>query len=330
MQIIVSIIISIISINCFAIEYSTKELKDITIALTTSHPATYSSLNNSVIKAQINAKVDKIHNDVGDFVKANQTLLTLDCSDYNLAQQAATATLQQAKAGEQLLAWKLQQTSKLFEKQNIALDKYKGIASEYQIALANLNKAKASFNLALLNSNRCNVKADFDGIITQRFISQGDLVSPANPVFKISSTANSEVTADVHFTDIGLLQNSPKIIFKTEAKSYNLKLIKILEVVDNNTKTQKVRFEVLDKTKPKIGAPGRLIWQLPGNYIPAKYIQQQAKHLGVFIVENSKAKFHILKNAIYGRPAKISLALNTLVLDKGRMTVKDGDVISGT
>ena len=76
------------------VRVKTAALADIAIYPLRSAPATVISLNDTVVSAQIAAKIEQIPVRVGDVVDAGSLLVSVDCDDYILARRQAQARLE--------------------------------------------------------------------------------------------------------------------------------------------------------------------------------------------------------------------------------------------
>jgi len=71
---------------------SVKPLSSVLIESKQSSPASIVNLNTSVISAEITGRAFKVNAEIGDTVKAGQTLVVLDCRSYELSRKQAEAS----------------------------------------------------------------------------------------------------------------------------------------------------------------------------------------------------------------------------------------------
>ena len=154
-------------------------------------PGTTTPLVESSVYARANGYIKKRYVDIGDHVKKGQLLATIDAPD--LDAQVAQAREQLRQAESQLVQ---QETQLALTK--VTVDRYrvlvaKGVFSrqdgdqreaDYQAQVANVGAAERNVEAFRANLNRNialqsyeQVRAPFDGIVTQRNVENGDLVS---------------------------------------------------------------------------------------------------------------------------------------------------------
>jgi multidrug efflux pump subunit AcrA (membrane-fusion protein) len=288
-----------LSFNVFAseaIKVKTTPYKDITINVRHTLGGAVPAENNSSLSAQISAVIEQFHVDTGYKVKKGDLLVTLNCKENRLKLKQASANLNAEKA--QLTNAKSQfiQAKKLNKQGNISKEIYNQREAEENRLKATVENRKAAKSLAQINVDRCQIKAPFDGYITRRDASVGELTQPGTALLQLISKTNNIVEVKIN----NRLLNS-----FSQGKNY--------QFVFNN----------------KVG---KVKWQDAISSIPSSYIVLRNKKLGVLIAENtgtdkSRAKFIEIENAREGQPASFTLDDETQIITKGRFNVKHGDAL---
>ena len=100
----------------------------------------------------------------------------------------------------------------------------------------------------------------------------------------------------------------------------------VLPLFEEKSRTQEVR---LSFTGPAglPGTPGRLHWSSGRQYLPADLPVRRDGRLGIFLLEEGSASYHVLPDAIEGQPALVRLDGNTRVITEGRHRLSDGDPV---
>jgi RND family efflux transporter MFP subunit len=139
------------------------------------------AINTANLVARVQGFVRQIHYKDGDMVKKGQLLFTIEPETYLLK-------LEQAKAAEAAAEASVKQTQADFERQTdlatrqvaskAALD---NATANRDSAQAKLQQAKSDTALAELNYGYTRVTAPFDGIVTARQVSIGEMVGAASP-----------------------------------------------------------------------------------------------------------------------------------------------------
>ena len=79
------------------------------------------------------------------------------------------------------------------------------------------------------------------------------------------------------------------------------------------------------------GTAGRVLWPGTGSLLPPDYLVRRDGELGIFIVEDDRARFIALPEAEDGRPVAVELPAQTQLIAAGRQRLTDGDeVLIGT
>lgn len=120
-------------------------------------------------------RVDAIHVELGDRVRRGQALATLD-------DEMAALEVELARPEAEETERQLQRLSELHERGIIT-------PSEYDEALYAHRRAQAAFDLAELYLARTRVRAPFDGIVSRRYVREGELVDDRTPLFRITAPA---------------------------------------------------------------------------------------------------------------------------------------------
>lgn len=275
-----------------------------------SASASVISRNNSLISAQISAIITNIPVLAGDKVEHGQTLVELDCSDARLARDIANAQLDLADK-EAARAKTLRQTSSIAEQ-------------NFNQTQTNLELAKIALQQARLQVNRCRITAAYNGVVTKRLASVGDLAAPGSPLLRLVSTDDVELSAQIPAAKLETLLASASPEYRFQGQKYPVSLRAALPVIDPASLMTEVRFQ-FQSTPAPVGSAGRLLWQPTAEFIPADALITRKGLTGIFILDGHKAKFHGLPGATTGKPASSDLPPQTLVIEDGRYSLQDGD-----
>ncbi|HFD11450.1 MAG TPA: efflux RND transporter periplasmic adaptor subunit, partial [Crenotrichaceae bacterium] len=290
------------------------------------------SLNHPVLGAQIAGKVHKIYVKTGDQVTRNRVLLDIDCRDYLLAKKQAEASLGSAKAQLLLASKQYQRNLQLRKIKTIPQNLLDESILQTQLARADIAVKKAAQEQADLAIERCKIKAPFAGQITQRFVSEGQLLAANSPVFKLLQSKAVEVSADLTITDVQSAKQAEHLWFTRGSVKTPVRFRAVVNEVTEGSRTVQARL-VADKTNQTmiVGSTGRLEWLGVRSMLPAEYIIRRHGKLGVMLAEASdsakKAVFHPLPDASEGQAAFIHLPGSSLVIVSNRYRIKPNQII---
>jgi len=291
---------------------STAKLGDLVSVQTKSYAAAVVSENIAKISAKINAEITSLPLRVGDKVTQDQTIARLDCDLFELEVEASKAALD-------LAAEDLGRIKALKNKNVVS-------AQQYTAASVAQRQSNVMYKQARLRARYCDVKAPFTGVITKRFAALGDFAAAGMPLVELVQTDKTEIKALLP-VDVAIgITNQQNLLFKQGSAERSVTLRAVLPVIDEVTKTQEARFSTASGLVA--GGFGRLTWKSAGSFLPSDMIQRRNGQLGVFIIENNRAVFHPLPNAVAGKPATVDLDSNTLVVTTGRHSIENGQSVN--
>jgi len=191
-----------------------------------------------------------------------------------------------------------------------------------------LASAETQVTAAEIAVGRCRINAPFDGQITQRQLQLGQMANPANPAFQMLETAAVEVTADLSADDLRDLEQVDKLRFVAEGQSYSLQVRAVVGQISGATRTQTVRFSLIERSGLPAGQKGQVHWQGRLPAIPAGWIMRRDGQLGVMLAVDGEARFKVLPNALEGQPVLTDLPADTRLVDENRIRLRDGEAIN--
>lgn len=301
----------------------TGRLADISEHPMRSAPATALSLNNTTLSARIQASVDSIAVGVSEVVQSGDTLLQLDCTDYDLALQQAQSGVTIAEARLSLAQSQKQRTNQLLQKDLTTRENADTTLADAIARKAELEQAKINLQQARINVERCTIKAPFDGIITARLASEGQLATIGTALITLIDTQRLELSAQVKPDEVSQLQQAPRLTFVAD-EEYPVQLLRLGGSINSATRDQEIRLQFTG-TRPPPGSAGKLVWADPRSFVPARYIVSRDQQLGLFVAENGKARFIPLPTAVPGRAVPVTLAADTLIVINKLGTLQSGD-----
>lgn len=275
-----------------------------------SLPAVAVSLNDTALAAQIESSVTDIPVMVADTVRRGDVLVKLDCRNSMAMQRSHQAKLSLAE-------YLLQSAEQLSADNHVSKELLHTRQSEVHIA-------RETLAISSLNVQRCQVLAPFTGVLTQRLADIGEWVNKGDPLLRLVDMENIEVSAQLPDLLFNEIKNVSQFAFVTDHDRFALRLRKIGDVVDETARTREVRLQFIER-RADPGQSGRLTWKKQQRYLPSGFLAKRGGQYGVFVVDNKRAKFVPAPDAQEGRPVRIELADDTLVIVNGRHSVKQGD-----
>ncbi len=309
-----------------AINVKTIAYKDIALNITHTLGGVVPAENNSSISAQISAVIEKFHVDTGHEVKKGKLLVSLNCKENQLRLKQASANLNAEKAQLSNARLQFSQAKKLSKQGNISKEIYNLREAEENRLKATVENKKAARSLAQINVERCQIKAPFDGYVTNRHASVGELTQMGSALLQLVSKTNNIVEVKINNRLLNSFSQGSNYQFVFNNRSYALKVKFILPVLDKVTRNHIARLSFTGE-HAITGSVGKVKWQDSISSIPSSYIVQRNKKLGILVADKNTARFIEIENAREGQPASLALDDETQIISKGRFNVRHGDAL---
>jgi len=139
------------------------------------------AVNSVDLVARVQGFIQAISYTDGAFVKKGTSLFTIEPEPYRLKVDAAKASVTGAQAALTQAQAEFQRQADLVTKQVSTQANYDKALAQRDSAQADLQSAQANEKQAEINLGYTNVTAPFDGIVTARQVSIGELVGASSP-----------------------------------------------------------------------------------------------------------------------------------------------------
>jgi len=165
-------------------EYAAPPPPKVTVALPLEQQVTHyfdatgntSAVNSVQLVARVQGFVQAISYTDGDFVKKGTSLFTIEPEPYRLKVEAAKASVTSAKASLTQAQAEYQRQADLVSKQVSTQANYDKALAQRDSSQADVQSAQANEQQAEINYSYTNVTAPFDGTVSARQVSIGELV----------------------------------------------------------------------------------------------------------------------------------------------------------
>lgn len=126
--------------------------------------------------AKVGGRVTRINKEIGDPVKAGETLLVIDAVSYALQVKRLEGVLAQAKANFSQTARDARRSQHLFEDRVISTQALQAALSGHDISAGRVKEAEAALDLARQQLSDTEVTSPIDGIVSRRSADIGTMV----------------------------------------------------------------------------------------------------------------------------------------------------------
>lgn len=290
-------------------------------------------------KAQISSRligyIKGLEVEVGQTVKRGQLLFSIDSADINSQIVQANAGYQQAIAGLNDAKLDYDRFTQLYKDASVSKQQYDKIRLQYNIAQQNVAAAKSALNQAKEQLNYANVKAPFDGVIVDKMAVAGDLASPGKPIVIIENTASLIVQTEVAGDLFAVLKmgDEATVVVEGQPKPLVGTIYTLVSSANPKTRTHTVKLSLPVITGVNSGTFARVSFKRGVRQtmmIPKSAIVNRAGIEGVFVTENSKAFFRMVRTGLEiddKVEIQAGLALGEQVVVDNNQSILNGDTI---
>lgn len=160
------------------------------------------AMQSANISTRIMGNVKSVAVKVGDKVAKGQLLLNLDDTDLQAKLLQTESGISQAQANLKNVETNYNRIKNLFESNSASQKELDDITTHYNVAKAQLEMAKQNKKQVLSQLNYTKIKAPFNGVITGKFIKEGDIANPGMPLLVVEDKNQLEVITTIAESDI--------------------------------------------------------------------------------------------------------------------------------
>ena len=236
-----------------------------------SFPGRLEAYSNAPIYSRVNGYMKKWYKDIGSTVKNGDLLGAIESPEVDQQLQQATADLESAKSNEALAKITLQRWQNLLESEAVSKQEFDQKSADYEskkslrlIAESNLAKAKTFAQYK-------NIPAPFDGIVTERNVDIGSLVSSGSgkSIFNVSNIDKLRLFVNVpqiYINDINPGLDAEIQVPEFPGKTFNAKVVRASGAINESSGATLVEIE-MDNPKHQLttGEYARVSLKLPSD-----------------------------------------------------------------
>lgn len=208
----------------------------------TNGPSISGSLDaelNATVRAQIAGSIISTDADVGQTVRKGQLLGRIDASGLQDAYLSAKSAVSSAEATAAVAQRNLQRSQTLLQAGAIAQRDLETAQTQASSAQAALEDAKSRLATAQKNFDNTRITAPFDGIVSQKIVSPGDVVQPGGALFTIVDPSTMRLVAAVPSDQLSMLRVGTDVVFNVTGyldQEFHGKVTRVSPSVDPTTR----------------------------------------------------------------------------------------------
>lgn len=280
------------------------------------------------VAPRVEGKLIKVTANLGDQVKAGQSLAVID----SIQMGEARAEYRHAQSELKLAEANFQRTDKLFKDEVVPQRQWLEVKNAYERAQTTARESADHLHI-LVGSSDTGVStfvitAPFSGVVIEKDAVMGELAKPDGKLFTIADLSTVWIEADVSEKDLGKLTvGSPATVTVSSFadESFKGKVSYISSIFDKQTRTVKARIELPNPDrKLRIDMFARAMVDLTSSR-EALILPQEA----VLLVQGQSTVYVQTENGFEARPVEVGEQLNKGVVIASGLKSGEQVVISG-
>ena len=227
------------------------------VAPTVPAAGTVFSRNETQITAGMAGRLEWLA-EPGDFVDAGASVATFDCEMLELQLERQRAEADRAKINFETLTKEVERFESVREANVIAEIQRDRTIADRDLAGSDLRIAKIAIRETNSQLSRCQVRAPFSGVLTQRQRNVGEDVERSTVLAAMTDIQNLEVRASVPIRFLPRMRLGEAAEVRINEVRFEGQIRKIVPAANSQSQTFEVRLE-LPAEAPQLVAAGQLV-----------------------------------------------------------------------
>lgn len=272
---------------------------------------------------------------VGQKVQRGDLLFSIDSSDVTSGINQAKSGYAQAKAALMDAKLDYDRFEKLYKDASVSKQQFDKISLQYKVAQENLVAAQSGLNQAEAQLKYVNVRAPFDGVIVEKMAVAGDLAAPGNPIVVIENLKSLSVQTQVAEDLFAVLRPEDEVDVVIDGQKELLKgtIYTLVSAADPKTRTHTVKLSLPAINNVNSGTFARVNFHRGVRQtmmVPTSAVVVRSGIQGVFVVEDQKASFHMVRlgETIDDKiEIQSGLSLGDVIVVDNNVSMLNGDIV---
>ncbi|MDY6842692.1 MAG: efflux RND transporter periplasmic adaptor subunit [Thermodesulfobacteriota bacterium] len=263
---------------------------------------TLAPLQEVKITSKIPGRVEKVYVEEGDHVKAGDTLIQIEQEELILGVKQVEAALASATTHLDDTKNDYEKVKYLYEERSISAHKWEKIQAGLKVAESQVDQSKAALALARKQLANATIKSPIDGIITKKFVEQGEVVSPpvmpGKPLLQLMKLDVLKTKVNIsekRINQVHVGQKTRVMVDGLPDKIFSGEISRIAPVVDPQSRTFEVEINILNaglELKAGMFARVKILLEMCSDVllVPQEAIVNREEHTVIFVTENGIAQ----------------------------------------
>lgn len=248
-----------------------------------SNTATLDAEQEATVVSKVRGLIKELHVEEGDRVQAGQVIARIEDDQYQIEADRAKATLNR-------LHNEYQRNKELFDRELISAEVFQNSQYEYE-------SQKATYDLAMLNLEHTSVRSPISGVISQRFVKAGNMVTTDQQLYRVTDFNPLQAILHIPEHEMSKIKKDQRVELLVDAipgETFVGRIERTSPVVDAETGTFKVTIyvtETRDKLRPGMFARVKIVYDTRENtrMIPKSAVISEDLAQSVYVVKDSLA-----------------------------------------
>lgn len=187
--------------------------------------------NQAVVSSQILAQIVDLSAKEGQSIARGEVVVRLDDATLQAQEHQAEVNAQLASGNVKLAQVKLEQAKSDLDRATLQLrikvipqeqydhlrQAFEATSASYAIAVSQQKLADAELRTAEANLERTSIASQVDGVVAKKWVTQGDVVQPAQPIYTIYDLSKLWVEADFKETQLSSIKVGDRAVITVDA-----------------------------------------------------------------------------------------------------------------
>ncbi len=231
---------------------------------------------NTDISTRMMGFVKRLKVTPGDKVNRGELLIEINNADLSAKKAQASANILAAEAAFVNAEKDFDRYKALFELQSASQKEMDDVSARYRMTKAGLEAARQMEKEVLAQMEYVQIKAPFDGVVTNTFVKQGDMANPGMPLLGLEAPDQFQVVAMIPESDIHKVTKNTEV--QVHLKSLDIWVPGIVSEVSTSSKNTGTQFLV--KVSLKNITPG----VRTGMYATVKFPRENAEESNEILI----------------------------------------------
>ena len=295
------------------------------------------SENSANLSTRMMGHVQNIYVKVGDKVNKGQLLLSVNNADISAKLAQVSASITEANAAYKNAEKDYFRYKSLFNDNSASQKELDDITAHYNMAKARLEAANQMKNEVQAQFSYANIRAPFNGVISNKFINEGDMANPGMPLLEIESPSSFQVMAMVPETEISQIKKNTdvNVLIKSLSAILKGKVIEVSSSAKNTGGQYLVKIKLIESIEnlrsgmfATVQFPTENTNEMKALLIPTSALVNKGELSGIYTVSQSNtAVLRWLRlGRTYGDKVEILSGLNA---DESYIESAEGKLFNG-